>query len=71
MDTKKYMTMVNEHIRFSSKKNERDKVRDIFEKSRELLDDFGFQLSIIKFRHINESLKTKSIPSPNLLIRDY
>ena len=59
MDTKKYMTMLNEHIRCSSKKNERDKVREIFEKSRELLDEVGFQLSKIEVGHINESLKNE------------
>ena len=40
MDTKKYMTMVNENLRFLSKEIERDKMRDIFEESRELLDEF-------------------------------
>ena len=31
MDTEKYMTMVNEHLRCSSREIERDKVREIFE----------------------------------------
>ena len=30
-----------------------------------------FQLSKIKVGHINESLKTKSIPTPRLLIKDH
>ena len=64
MGMKKYMTMVNEHLRCPSKEIERDKVREIFEKSRELLDEVGFQLSKNQVRHINESLKTKSIPTP-------
>ena len=65
------MTMVNEHLRCSSREIERDKVRESFEKARELLDEVGFQLSKIEARHINESLKTKSIPTPKLLIKDH
>ena len=34
MDTEKYMTMVNENLRCSSREIERDKVREIFEKAR-------------------------------------
>ena len=44
-------------------------MRDTFEKERELLDEFGLQLSKLEVRHINESLKTKSIPTPKLLIK--
>ena len=71
MDTKKYMTMVNEQLRCSSKEIERDKVREIFEKARELLDEVGFQLSKFEVGPINESLKTKSILTPKLLIKDH
>ena len=63
--------MVNGHLRCSSKENERDKVRKIFEKARELLDEVGFQLSKREVGHINKSLKTKSIPTPKLLIKDH
>ena len=45
MDTEKYMTMVNENLRCSSREIERDKVRECFEKVEELLDEVGFQLS--------------------------
>ena len=34
VDTEKYMNMVNECLRCSSKEIERDKVREIFDKSR-------------------------------------
>ena len=44
-------------------------MREIFEKERELLGEFGLQLSKLEVRHINESLKTKSIPTPKLLIK--
>ena len=59
VDTKKYMTMVNEHFRCSSKEIDRDKVRYIFEKARELVHEVGFQLQKNEVGHINESLKTK------------
>ena len=59
MDTEKYMTMVNESLIFSSKQIERDKVRGIFDKERELRYEVRFQLSKIEYGNINESLKTK------------
>ena len=34
------------------------------------MDDVGFQLSKSGVGHINKSLKTKSIPTPELLIKD-
>ena len=43
VDKIKYMTMVNEHLRSSSKEIDRVKVRDIFEKARYLVDDVGIQ----------------------------
>ena len=45
--------MVNEHLRRSSKEIYRDKVKEIFEKSRELVKVFEFQLSKIEVGHIN------------------
>ena len=63
--------MVNEQFRYSSKEIERDKLRDIFEKSRKLWNEVGFQLSKSEVGHINESLNTKSIPTPKLLIKDH
>ena len=46
-------------------------MREIFEKSRELLYEVGFQLSKSEVGHINKSLKTKSIPTPKLMIKDH
>ena len=60
---------MNEHLRFSSKEIDRDRVRDVFEKSRELVHDFGFQFSKIKVGHNNNSLQTKSITTTKLLIK--
>ena len=59
MDTKKYMTMVNKHLRCLSKEIERDKVRDIFEITTELLDEVGFQFLKNEVGHINKSLKNE------------
>ena len=41
-DYEKNMTMVNKHLENSAKEIDRDKVRDIFEKERELVDKFCF-----------------------------
>ena len=46
-------------------------MRETFEKARELSNDVGFQLSKIDVVHMNESLKTKSNPTPKLLIKDH
>ena len=35
------------------------------------MNEVGFQLSKIEVGHINESLKTKPIPTPKLLIKDH
>ena len=35
------------------------------------MNEVGFQWSKIEVGHINESLKTKSIPTPKLLIKDH
>ena len=52
-------------------KIERDKVIESFEKARKLLDEVGFQLSKSEAGHIKESIKTKSIPTPKLLIKNH
>ena len=44
-------------------------MRDTFEKERELLDEVGSQLSKSEVGHMNKSPKTKSIPTPKLLIK--
>ena len=41
--TKEYMTMVNENLENSSNEIDRGKARYIFDKSRELVDEVGFQ----------------------------
>ena len=53
------MTIVNEHLRCSSKETERDKVREIFEKERELLGEAGFHWPKTEAGHINKSLKNE------------
>ena len=58
------MTMVNEHLGSSTNEIYRDKVREIFEKLRDLVDEVGFLLLKIKVRHMNKYLKTKSIQTP-------
>ena len=56
--------MVNEHLGSSTNEIYRDKVREIFEKLRDLVDEVGFLLLKIKVRHMNKYLKTKSIQTP-------
>ena len=46
--------MINEHLRSSSNEIYIDKVREIFEKARELVDEVGFQLSESGVRNINK-----------------
>ena len=43
LSMKEYMTMVNKYFRSSSNEIDRDKARDIFKKSRDLLYEVGFQ----------------------------
>ena len=69
--TNKYMTMVNEHLGISANEIYRDKVIDIFEKVRELVDEVGLKLSKIEVGQIKKFLTTKSITTPELLIKDH
>ena len=63
--------MVKEHLKKSAKEIERGRVTEIFEDSKVLLDSIGFKMSKNEVGHINESLKTKAIPAPKLLIKDH
>ena len=57
----KNITMVNEHLIIPSRKIDRDKVRNIFEKAREVVDDIRFQWAKSDFGHIDESLKKNQL----------
>ena len=59
--------MVEEHLRQSAIEVERVKVADIFEDENLLVDSIVFRMSKNEVGHINESLKTKAIPTPKLL----
>ena len=48
---------------------DRDKLKEIFDKAIELVDEVGFQLSKSEVGHIDKSLKIKSIKTPKLLIK--
>ena len=63
--------MVNEHQDNSEKEIDRYQVSEIFQKEGGIVDEFGFQLLKSEVGHINESLKKKSSPTPNLLIKYY
>ena len=47
------------------------KVEEIFEYAKVLVYAIGFRLCKNEVKHINESLKTKSIPTPKLLIKSH
>ena len=62
------MSAANEYRDKSAKTIDRDKVREIFEKSRQLLDEVGYQLLKREVIHNEKPLKTTSIKTPKLLI---
>ena len=47
------------------------KVVEICEYAKVLVDAIGFKMSKTEVGHINESLKTKAIPTPKILIKDH
>ena len=63
--------MVNKNLGISANEIYRDKVIDIFEKVRELVDEVGLKLSKIEVGQIKKFLTTKSITTPELLIKDH
>ena len=63
--------MVKEHLKQSAREIERGRVVEICEDAKVLVDAIGFKMSKNDVGHINESLKTKAIPTPKLLIKDH
>ena len=66
-----YKTIVKEYLQQSAREIERGRVVEICEYAKVLLDAIGFKISKNEVGHINESLKTKALPTPKLLIKDY
>ena len=71
MEKDEYKNLVKEHFKKSAREIERGRVVEICEDSKVLVDAIGFKLSKNEVGHINESLKTKAIPTPKLLIKDH
>ena len=65
----KYKAMVKEHLKQSARNIERGRVKEIFGDEKRLVDEIGFRMSKNEVGHINEPLKTKTIPTPKLLIK--
>ena len=71
MEKDEYKNLVKEHLKQSAREIERGRVVEICEDAKVLVDAIGFKLSKNEVGHINESLKTKAIPPPKLLIKDH
>ena len=71
MKKEEYKDMVKEHLKQSAREIERGRVVEICEDAKVLVDAIGFKMSKNEVGHINESLKTKAIPTPKLLIKDH
>ena len=61
--------MVEENLIKSGREMDKEKVIDIFEDEKALLDAIVFRMSKKEVVHINESFKKKSITTPKLLIK--
>ena len=61
--------MMKVHVKLSARQIERGRVTEIVEDEKVLVDTIGFKMSKNEVGHINESLKTKSIPTPKILIK--
>ena len=61
--------MIKEHLGQAARERERGRVTEIFEDAKVLVDAIGFRMSKNVLGHIYESLKTKAIPTPKLLIK--
>ena len=55
----------------SAREIESERVVEICEDAKVLVDAIGFKMSKNEVWHINEPLKTKAIPTPKLLIKDH
>ena len=63
--------MVKEHLKQLAIEINRGRVVEICEDAKELVDAIGLKMYKNEVGHINESLRTKSIPTPKLLIKDH
>ena len=63
--------MVKKHLKQSAREIERAKATGIFEYAKVLVGARGFKMSYNEVGYINKSLKTKSVPTPKLLITDH
>ena len=63
--------MVKEHLKKSAREIDRVRVVEICDNAKVLVDTIGSKMSKNEVGHINESLKTKAIPTHKLLIKDH
>ena len=63
--------MVKEHLKQSAREIERGRLVKICEDAKVLVDYIGFKNFTNEVGIINESLKTKAIPTTKLLIKDH
>ena len=63
--------MVKEHLKKPAIEIERGKITLIFEDEKVLVDAIVFIMSKNEVRHINESLKTKAIPTTKIFIKEH
>ena len=63
--------LVKEHLKQSAREIERGRVVEICEDAKVLVYAIGFKMSKNEVGHINESLKTKAIPTHKFLIKDH
>ena len=70
-EREKYENLAEEKLRQPAREIDREKVTEISEDTKLLEDAIGFRISKNEGEHINESSKTKSIPTPKLLIKDH
>ena len=64
-----YKSMINQHLLKDAIEILRSKVVDLYEASKELLDDIELELNENEFKMIHEIIKTRG-PKPKLLIKD-
>ena len=71
MEKEEYKNLVKEHLKQSSRGIERGRVVEICEDAKVLVDAIEFKMSENEVGHSNQSLKTKAIPTPKILIQDH
>lgn len=71
VDINKYINWMEEHLESKAIKSSRDRIKDIYNDANKLLDEIEDIINKNEYNLLKETIETKAIPTPKLLIKDH